>query len=407
MAFFACALICWALFWDRSRGRRRCPKCWYDMAGVPGLKCPECGREAKGERALRRTRRRWRWAGLGAVLGLIGIGGACVPKYQQGGWTALVPSAGLAICAPIDEPRVQGASVAQFFTPSSSLVTLPTPTMAQELCEEIWRRFHAGSLGAWEERVVIRRYLAVCLPACPLAVTAPGRWPAGTPMPVMIDPLPLDRLYGGTTMVSLQCGPGPMNWLGQTSRESSRACWALNAMEAATSLVFEVSVHTDKAVERGAFSLPVNIGGTTATFLERVDSAEASGAVREALSPRLADGGEQGLKLVFGDRAHAGAWGGLDCEVAYQFEIMLDGKVLGRGHGEAALEPVWKDWETAPVEWAEGGAGAAASGRTEITVRADPEAGGRLYMTHPFDRDRAACWAGEFRMPLIVREKPK
>jgi hypothetical protein len=39
-------LLAWALFWDRSRGRRRCPKCWYNMEGVPGLRCPECGREA-------------------------------------------------------------------------------------------------------------------------------------------------------------------------------------------------------------------------------------------------------------------------------------------------------------------------------------------------------------------------
>lgn len=37
-------MLLWALFRDRSRGRRRCPRCWYDMAGVPGLQCPECGR---------------------------------------------------------------------------------------------------------------------------------------------------------------------------------------------------------------------------------------------------------------------------------------------------------------------------------------------------------------------------
>jgi hypothetical protein len=30
------ALLLWSFFWDRSRGRRRCPKCWDDMEGVPG-----------------------------------------------------------------------------------------------------------------------------------------------------------------------------------------------------------------------------------------------------------------------------------------------------------------------------------------------------------------------------------
>src|SRR5689334_12159950 len=27
------------LFGDRSRGRARCPRCWYSMAGTPGLTC--------------------------------------------------------------------------------------------------------------------------------------------------------------------------------------------------------------------------------------------------------------------------------------------------------------------------------------------------------------------------------
>ncbi len=52
----------WALFWDRARGRRRCPKCWYDLAATPagaaGTTCPECGRTARSERELARTRRR-------------------------------------------------------------------------------------------------------------------------------------------------------------------------------------------------------------------------------------------------------------------------------------------------------------------------------------------------------------
>jgi hypothetical protein len=27
----------WSLFADRARGRRRCPKCWYDMSGTEGM----------------------------------------------------------------------------------------------------------------------------------------------------------------------------------------------------------------------------------------------------------------------------------------------------------------------------------------------------------------------------------
>ena len=38
-------LVWWGFYGDRSKGRARCPKCWYDMRGtVPKLVCPECGR---------------------------------------------------------------------------------------------------------------------------------------------------------------------------------------------------------------------------------------------------------------------------------------------------------------------------------------------------------------------------
>lgn len=57
-----------ALFWDRSRGRLRCPRCTYDMAGAKDLKCPECGHVAPSEAALRKTRRHYVWALLGLVL---------------------------------------------------------------------------------------------------------------------------------------------------------------------------------------------------------------------------------------------------------------------------------------------------------------------------------------------------
>lgn len=57
-----------ALFWDRSRGRLRCPRCAYDMAGAKDLKCPECGHVARSEATLRKTRRHYVWALLGLVL---------------------------------------------------------------------------------------------------------------------------------------------------------------------------------------------------------------------------------------------------------------------------------------------------------------------------------------------------
>ena len=76
-------LICWGLGGDRSKGRPRCPKCWYDMRGtVPSLACPECGHAPGSERRLYKTRRRWRPVVLGAVLVLL----LSYPLTIVGGW---------------------------------------------------------------------------------------------------------------------------------------------------------------------------------------------------------------------------------------------------------------------------------------------------------------------------------
>ena len=76
-------LICWGLWGDRSKGRTRCPKCWYDMRGtVPLLACPECTHDAKHERRLYRNRRRW-WP---IVLCVVSVLLLSYPLMIVGGW---------------------------------------------------------------------------------------------------------------------------------------------------------------------------------------------------------------------------------------------------------------------------------------------------------------------------------
>ena len=76
-------LICWGLWCDRSKGRPRCPKCWYDMRGsLPRLECPECGHKAQRRRGLYRNRRgRWR-INVGIVSALL----SAYPLTVIGGW---------------------------------------------------------------------------------------------------------------------------------------------------------------------------------------------------------------------------------------------------------------------------------------------------------------------------------
>lgn len=55
----AVGVIWWAIFGDKARGRRRCPRCWHDLSRTPGLTCSECGHAAQSEADLGRARRRW------------------------------------------------------------------------------------------------------------------------------------------------------------------------------------------------------------------------------------------------------------------------------------------------------------------------------------------------------------
>jgi hypothetical protein len=65
-------LICWGVWGDRSKGRARCPKCWYDMRGsLPRLECPECGHDAEQDRQLYKDHTRSGLIVIGLVLPVV------------------------------------------------------------------------------------------------------------------------------------------------------------------------------------------------------------------------------------------------------------------------------------------------------------------------------------------------
>lgn len=106
LGVIALVLLVWALFLDRSRGRRRCPKCWYDMSGTDALTCSECGKTVKHEKKLHKTRRRKRWA----VLAIIMLAGSYMlwsgPKVREHGWVSILPATALIFLDRYDNERL-------------------------------------------------------------------------------------------------------------------------------------------------------------------------------------------------------------------------------------------------------------------------------------------------------------
>ena len=102
---------------DRARGRRRCGRCWYDMGGVEGLTCPECGRVARRELELGRTRRRKRLVVAAVLLVAAGQLGWLEGRVRRGGWLAAVPTEVLIVLIPqvpqewLSRPRGSGGAI--------------------------------------------------------------------------------------------------------------------------------------------------------------------------------------------------------------------------------------------------------------------------------------------------------
>jgi hypothetical protein len=85
------AAVWWALYSDRARGRRRCPKCWFDMTHTQGRRCTECGYSGATEDDLRRTRRR-PVVGFLALLGCAILGARGIDHIRVSGWGPYAPT---------------------------------------------------------------------------------------------------------------------------------------------------------------------------------------------------------------------------------------------------------------------------------------------------------------------------
>ena len=135
LAFSAIAVgtVWWAIFGDKARGRRRCPRCWHDLSRTPGLTCGECGFAARAEAQLARPRRRW-WLAAVALLATASVAVAAQLSILSASWPTYLPAAVL-----VRMPR--------------AAATVPVPRAAER---ELGRRVARGELDAGELLELVR-----------------------------------------------------------------------------------------------------------------------------------------------------------------------------------------------------------------------------------------------------------
>ncbi len=79
--------------WDRAKGRRRCPTCWYDFTGLADdAPCPECGNVPGSAKALSRTRRSRGVLMASPILLVLAWLAYVTPTALRTSWRAFVPT---------------------------------------------------------------------------------------------------------------------------------------------------------------------------------------------------------------------------------------------------------------------------------------------------------------------------
>lgn len=149
---------------DPSRGRPRCPLCWYSLTGaIPSAsdiksppKCPECGHVASQSTHLFRTRRPKRRIALGLALMILSPL-ASYPVWQDPVLLVKrVPDAILLRIAPVDGPS--------------------KPGLASALYNELAGRLKAGVYSREQKLMIAFRELSETDRSDDLVVVRPASW---------------------------------------------------------------------------------------------------------------------------------------------------------------------------------------------------------------------------------------
>jgi hypothetical protein len=116
-----------------------CPGCGYDMRGMGGLRCPECGRVALSAADLLRRPRRWPVALAGLAIALAGAGAGVHPQVKRNGWVSLLPTTAIMFYLPADDAGTRYDEETREWIENPAV-------------REFRRRLSRGSVSDWQVR---------------------------------------------------------------------------------------------------------------------------------------------------------------------------------------------------------------------------------------------------------------
>jgi hypothetical protein len=415
LAILAAALIFWSLLSDRARGRRRCPKCWYDMSGVPSqqrasrevFQCPECGRITKNPRRLLATRRKWRPAFLALILFLLSYGAFHTPEYRRGGWVRLVPSTYLAAAAPTDfvqPPQFTLTRNSTIIPGRNLLVPGPPRTLSSKelLAAEAWRRVHAGSMWRWQASWYVGRAVEPARSSWERGISVPPKWAKGVPVPAQVSSLVASQweLAMGNADCRAPDGPAYDRFipLPATGRAGEKAQLRISF----------VTAHGE--VYATTFNSPCVLVQSPLDLMRADNSHAANQAAQLFLDPRLCIIPRGPVTIAIDERSNSRRWKGVTLGLGCRVDVLLSGEVVASaGYAPDWSHELFKNWNELPIQWPRGVADRirAHPELVRLRVTGDPRESLAALGRWPLGVKDPVCWTGSFEIPAPLVSRPE
>lgn len=426
LGLLGAALLYWSMLRDRARGRRRCPKCWYDMSGTPGLVCSECGKQVKSPRQLLRTRRRWFSASMSFLILAAAVALVLTPRVRDYGVASILPTTILIVL--VSEPQMPAPATAR---PPTILVTfpfgstvrqIPAPppparalTTAQRLSVELDRRIRAGKLADWQFRWLFRRAIGKGLPIEPVILSRKA-WPSGVEIwasthQARVGSLSpwLDR---GRFRLLIERDGAQQEWpilLTRTLHDWRSRTAALGRLPDGASqlpcrvhLDYDCSSPTQTRIVRlwsGDHSLQLVVGGHLEEHIRPVESEAVAEVLRRGLWVAVYSSSMRVVRVFpkLSDLPEGIAFG-------LEFELLRDGQPVAAAEGWWGNNSAQRTSEHLPMSW--GSVDLKSSGTWTLRVRGKPELALRAFDDKPGDAaDHSHYWSGEVIIPLQRGER--